>query len=113
MPWELLLFTGVANYDMMIIGEVLESTDGLGVFVRPDSPIAQATGYNPSYPNVLGSPETVKGITMLLPIGTAQHFTALNGWKNSVLALLMSILSTWILPRHIRRSKPNSVMPFP
>ena len=45
--------TGVANYDMMIIGEVLESTDGLGVFVRPDSPIVQATGYNPSYPNVL------------------------------------------------------------
>ena len=70
--------TGVANYDMMIIGEALESTDGLGVFVRPDSPIAQATGYNPSYPNVLGSPETVKGITMLLPIGTAQHFTALK-----------------------------------
>ena len=27
--------TGVANYDMMIIGEVLESTDGLGEFVHP------------------------------------------------------------------------------
>ncbi|MCA5011271.1 hypothetical protein HP393_22785, partial [Clostridioides difficile] len=46
--------TGVANYDMMIIGEVLESTDGLGVFVKPDSAIAGAKGYNPSYPNVLG-----------------------------------------------------------
>ena len=42
--------TGVANYDMMIIGEVLESTDGLGVFVKPDSPAAQEKGYNPSYP---------------------------------------------------------------
>lgn len=70
--------TGVANYDMMIVGEILESTDGLGVFVKPDSPIAQAKGYNPSYPNVLGSPETVKGATILLPIGTAQHFTALK-----------------------------------
>lgn len=70
--------TGVANYDMMIIGEVLESTDGLGVFVKPDSPIAQAKGYNPSYPNVLGDPETVKGATILLPIGTAQHFTTLK-----------------------------------
>lgn len=70
--------TGVANYDMMIVSEILESTDGLGIFVRPDSPIAQMKGYNPSYPNVLGSPETVRGTTILLPIGTAQHFTALK-----------------------------------
>lgn len=70
--------TGVANYDMMIVSEILESTDGLGVFVRPDSPIAQVKGYNPSFPNVLGSPDTVKGITILLPIGTAQHFTTLK-----------------------------------
>lgn len=70
--------TGVANYDEMIIGEVLESTDGLGVFVKPDSPIAKATGYNPSFPTVLGSPETVKGITILTPVGTAQHFTVLK-----------------------------------
>ncbi|MGL6197926.1 MAG: ABC transporter substrate-binding protein [Lachnospiraceae bacterium] len=70
--------TGVANYDMMIIGEVLDSTDGLAVFVDPDSEIAQEKGYNPSYPNVLGSPDTVKGSTILLPVGTAQHFTALK-----------------------------------
>lgn len=70
--------TGVANYDEMIIGEVLESTDGLGVFVKPDSPIAKATGFNPSFKTVLGSPETVKGITILTPVGTAQHFTTLK-----------------------------------
>ncbi len=70
--------TGMANYDEMIIGEVLESTDGQGVFVTPDSPIAQDTGYNPSYPTVLGSPETVTGITILCPVGTAQHFTVLK-----------------------------------
>ena len=70
--------TGVANYDEMIIGEVLESTDGQGVFVKPDSPITSATDYNPSFPTVLGSPETVKGITILTPVGTAQHFTVLK-----------------------------------
>ncbi|MEG0178253.1 MAG: ABC transporter substrate-binding protein [Oscillospiraceae bacterium] len=70
--------TGVANYDEMVIGEVLESTDGLGVFVKPDSPIAKAKGFNPSFPTVLGSPETVKGITILTPVGTAQHFTTLK-----------------------------------
>ena len=70
--------TGVANYDEMIIGEVLESTDGLGIFVKPDSAIAKATGFNPSYPTVLGSPDTVKGSTILTPVGTAQHFTVLK-----------------------------------
>lgn len=70
--------TGMANYDELIIGEVLESTDGQGVFVAPDSPVATATGYNPSFPTVLGSPETVKGITILTPVGTAQHFTVLK-----------------------------------
>ena len=38
--------TGVANYDMTIIGEVLESQDGLGVFVKPESKIATVKGYN-------------------------------------------------------------------
>lgn len=70
--------TGVANYDMMIVGEVLDSTDGLAVFVDADSEIAQEGGYNPTYPNVLGSPESVKDITILLPVGTAQHFTTLK-----------------------------------
>ncbi|WP_418455619.1 ABC transporter substrate-binding protein [Allofournierella sp.] len=70
--------TGMANYDEMVIGEVLESTDGQGVFVKPDSPIAKDTGYNPSFPTVLGSPDTVKGITILTPVGTAQHFTILK-----------------------------------
>ena len=70
--------TGMANYDEMVIGEVLESTDGQGVFVKPDSPIAKDTGYNPPFPTVLGSPDTVKGITILTPVGTAQHFTILK-----------------------------------
>lgn len=70
--------TGMANYDELIIGEVLESTDGQGVFVAPDCPVAQDTGYNPSFPTVLGSPESVKGLTILTPVGTAQHFTVLK-----------------------------------
>lgn len=70
--------TGMANYDELIIGEVLESTDGQGVFVSPDSPVAGDTGYNPSFPTILGSPESVSGITILTPVGTAQHFTVLK-----------------------------------
>ena len=84
----------------MIIGEVLESTDGLGVFVRPDSPIAQATGYNPSYPNVLGSPETVKVSKCCFQsrYSTAFHCFKMVG-KTRSWHSLMSILSTWILPK--------------
>ena len=70
--------TGMANYDELIIGEVLESTDGQGVFVSPDCPVGKDTGYNPSFPTVLGSPESVAGITILTPVGTAQHFTVLK-----------------------------------
>ena len=70
--------TGMANYDELIIGEVLESTDGQGVFVSPDCPVAQDKGYNPSFPTVLGSPDSVAGITILTPVGTAQHFTVLK-----------------------------------
>ena len=75
--------TGVANYDMTIIGEVLESQDGLGVFVKPESKIATVKGYNPSFPNVYGDPDTVKGAKILLPIGTAQHFTTLK-WLEKI-----------------------------
>lgn len=70
--------TSVANYDTMIISEVLESMDGLGVSVEPDSPIAQAKGYSPSYPNMLGDPEIIKDVTILLPVGMVQYFTTLR-----------------------------------
>lgn len=75
--------TGVANYDMMIIGEVLESQDGLAVFAKPNSKIAKVKGFNPSLPDTYGDPESVKGSTILLPIGTAQHFTTLK-WLEKI-----------------------------
>lgn len=75
--------TGVANYDMMIIGEVLESQDGLGVFTKPDRKMAQVKGFNPTFPNAYGDPDSVKGSTILLPIGTAQHFTTLK-WLEKI-----------------------------
>ena len=75
--------TGVANYDMMIIGEVLESTDGLAVFTKPDSKMAKVSGSNPSFPSVLGDAKSVKGSTIALPVGTAQHFTTLK-WLEKI-----------------------------
>ncbi|HHW47524.1 MAG TPA: ABC transporter substrate-binding protein [Clostridiaceae bacterium] len=75
--------TGVANYDMVIIGEVLESQDGLAIFARPDSDIVKVKGYNPSFPEVYGDPDTVRGKTIVLPVGTAMHFNALK-WLEKI-----------------------------
>ena len=70
--------TGVANYDMLVIGEVLESLDGLGIFAKPDSEIAKSTPANSSIKDIKGNADTVKGKTISLPVGTAQHFTTLK-----------------------------------
>jgi len=61
-----------ANYDAMCIADVSDSIGerGIGVFVRPDSPIAQVKGSNPTYPTLYGDVDTVKGKTILFPQGT-------------------------------------------
>ncbi len=49
------------------------------VLVRADSPIAKVKGYNKDYPEVLGSPETVKGKTFLTTTVSSAHY-ALSSW---------------------------------
>lgn len=63
---------GVINNDAKIIGNY-EDTGGDTLFVRPDSPILGVQGYNPTYPEVFGDPETVKGSTILYAAGTSLH----------------------------------------
>ena len=43
------------------------------VTVRPDNPALKVKGWNPEYPNLLGSPETVKGKTFLYTQSSSQH----------------------------------------
>lgn len=51
-------------------------TEGLvhGLYVRQDSPVMKVKGWNPEYPNVYGSPETVKGMTILYTTQTTVHY---------------------------------------
>lgn len=49
------------------------------VLVKGDSPIAKVKGYNKDYPEVLGSPETVKGKTFLTTTVSSAHY-ALSSW---------------------------------
>lgn len=63
---------GVINNDAKIIGNY-EDTGGDTLFVRPDSPILDVQGSNPTYPDVYGDADTVKGATILYAAGTSLH----------------------------------------
>lgn len=57
-------------YDAVYLFSHEDSGAGQQAMVRNDSEIAQVKGYLPDYPELLGSPETIKGATILLPMGT-------------------------------------------
>ncbi len=65
---------GGIRYNIYAVAPVI--TEGLvhELFLRPDSPAAQVKGWNPEYPEVLGSPETVKGMTILYTSQTTVHY---------------------------------------
>ena len=62
---------------MIAIGNDESYTNG--VLVRPDSPIAKVKGWNKDFPDVLGSPETVRGKTFLCTTMSSPHM-ALSSW---------------------------------
>ena len=70
---------GAARYGTRIIA--LADDEGLDnvIMVRPDSPLLKVKGYNPKYPNVYGSPELIKGKTIICTTVSSGHF-ALTSW---------------------------------
>lgn len=67
----------LANGTAKWIGEI-NTTGGMGVYVRPDSPIAKVKGQVSGAPNIYGSKELVKGMKILGPLGTTAQFNAIN-----------------------------------
>ena len=63
----------VNTYGAYVIGDFIDGRDGNAIFVRKDSDIAKATGSNPTYPDILGNAETVKGKTLITNLGTTGH----------------------------------------
>ncbi|WP_461208587.1 ABC transporter substrate-binding protein [Desulfocurvus sp. DL9XJH121] len=53
------------------------------VLVRPDSPILGTKGFNPKHPEVFGSPETVKGKTILVTTISSGHY-AMSLWLKAL-----------------------------
>lgn len=67
----------LANGVCQWIGEG-NTTGGMGIFVRDDSPILQEKGLIEGKPEMYGSDETIKGTTFLGPLGTSAQFNVMR-----------------------------------
>ena len=72
---------GALRYNTYVIAIGNDESYTNGILVRPDSPIAKVKGWNKDYPDVMGSPETVKGKTFLVTTVSSAHY-ALSSWLN-------------------------------
>lgn len=65
------------RYGAYVIAISNDESETNDLWVRPDSPILKVKGYNPQYPEVYGSPETVKGKTILLTTASTGHYAVI------------------------------------
>ena len=72
----------LASGDAYWLGDYVKTVAGLGVYVRPDSPVLKAKGNVPGKPNIYGSKETVKGLVILGALGTSDQFEAVAWAQN-------------------------------
>lgn len=64
---------GILNRQLTIIGVGADETEANAVYTRPNSPLLSRKGTNPAYPGIYGSIDTVRGKTILAPLGTSAH----------------------------------------
>ena len=70
---------GNLRYSTSVIAIGNDESMTNAVLVRADSPIAKVKGWNKDYPEVYGSPETIKGKTFLTTTVSSAHY-ALSSW---------------------------------
>ena len=63
----------LANADCKWLLDI-NTTGGMGVFAREGSPVIAAGNTLPGYPNILGSVDTIRGLQILGPVGTAVQY---------------------------------------
>lgn len=69
------------RYGAYIIAVSNDESETNDLWVRPDSPILQAKGYNPQYPDIYGSPDTIKGKTILQTTASTGHYAVIATLK--------------------------------
>ena len=62
------------RYESYMIGMTHDDAANTFVLARPDSPALKVKGFNKDYPDMYGSPETVKGKTILVTTVSAGHY---------------------------------------
>ena len=70
---------GALRHDAYEIGLTDDESITNNVYVRPDSPILKTKGFNKNFPDVYGSPETVKGKSILVTTVSSVHY-AMSSW---------------------------------
>lgn len=68
----------LAIYGAYCIADIGHSEGGLYTLTQPDNPIAQVKGANPSYPDVYGDAETLKGAIIATNTGTISHLNVIK-----------------------------------
>ena len=75
--------TAISAYNCYIIGEGNGGGAGIGLWVRPNSPILSVKGVNPKFPEAYGNIELLRGSQVLLPIGTWAQWLVLS-WLDAL-----------------------------
>jgi len=74
---------GNLRYGTSVIGVGTDESACVAVLARPDNPVFKTKGLNPKHPGVFGSPEDVRGKTILCTTVSSAHF-ALTAWLDAV-----------------------------
>jgi len=69
---------GIASFGAKLIGPYENSSGGNELWIKKDLPAASVKGFNPNFPDVLGNPDTVKGLTVLQTTGTTGQYVAVK-----------------------------------
>lgn len=73
------MIMGTLRYGAYILGQGNNESFANVVFVRPDSPIYKTKGWNKDFPEVYGTPDDVKGKTILVTTVSSVHY-AMSSW---------------------------------
>ena len=68
----------LAIYGAYCIADIGHSEGGLYTLCRPESPIAKVKGNNPSYPDVYGDADSLKGAVIATNTGTISHLNVIK-----------------------------------
>ena len=74
---------GVANFRAHAIASHINGTGGNEIWAKAGTPLASVKGVNPAYPEVLGSPATVKGLKIVQNTGTTAQL-AITNWLEAI-----------------------------